>query len=358
MPSILFIVPHRPDRSPSQRYRFEQYIPYFEAQGYKCHWAFLLNEKDDKIFYANGHFIKKAWLNVKFVIKRIKDVIVSGNYDLVFIQREAIFLGTSVFEYLFSLRTKVIFDFDDAIWLPNVSESNKKFLWLKNPSKVKKALKYADHVIAGNQYLADFAGKYNSAVTIIPTTIDTEKYNPVIKKKDKEYVCIGWTGSLTTVQHLKNIMPVLEKLKREYGNKLKVKVISDNKVTNNFVEFVKWNPQTEVEDLADIDIGIMPLPDDEWSKGKCGLKALQYMALEIPAVVSPIGVNTEIVKNGVNGFWASSGQEWYNKLRTLIEDSALRTQMGYQARKTVLESYSVNANKDKYIKIFEKLIKP
>ncbi len=355
MPSILFIVPHRPDRSPSQRYRFEQYIPYFEAQGYKCDFAFLLNENDDKIFYARGHFLKKVWLNIKFVIKRLKDVVASGNYDLVFIQREAIFLGTSVFEYLFSRRTKVIFDFDDAIWLPNVSESNKKFLWLKNPSKVKRALKYADYVIAGNKYLADFAGRYNTAVEIIPTTIDTEKYNPALKKKEKEYVCIGWTGSLTTVKHLERIMPVLEKLKKEYGNNLKIKIISDNFVPHDFVEFVKWNPQTEVEDLADIDIGLMPLPDDEWSKGKCGLKALQYMALEIPAVVSPVGVNTEIVKNGINGFWANSGQEWYDKLKTLAENAGLRTKLGQEARKTVVESYSVNANKDKYIKIFEKV---
>ena len=360
MLSILFIVPHRPNRSPSQRFRIEHFIPIFEEKGYKCDYSYLLNEKDDKIFYSKGKVFQKVFLNLKFIVKRLRDFFIVSKYDIVFVQREAIFLGTSLFEYLYSKRAKLIFDFDDAIWLPNVSLHNRKFLWLKNPSKIKKSLRYADYVIVGNSFLADFAYQYNNNVAIIPTTIDTNKYDYKLKKSNEKYVCIGWTGSLTTIEHLKKNLPVLEKLKKKYGDTLKIKVISNKSLDIgfvDFVEFVKWRFDRELEDLIEIDVGIMPLPNNDWSKGKCGLKALQYMSLGIPTVVSPVGVNTEIIKDGVNGFLAETEKEWFDKLSLLIENKELRQQLGKEARKTVERYYSVEANKEKYFEVFKKVLK-
>jgi glycosyltransferase involved in cell wall biosynthesis len=359
MPKILFIAPHRLNRSPSQRYRFEQYLDFLSLNDWEWELSYLLNEKDDKIFYAPKHFIKKVYLNLKFIAHRFKDIKKAENYDVIFVQREAIFLGLSYFEKKFSKVSKLVFDFDDAIWLPNVSNSNRKFVWLKNPSKVKSIIKYADAVIAGNRYLASFAMRYNNDVTVIPTTIDTDKYSIKDRKKNSERVCIGWTGSLTTLQHFEIIISVLKQLKAKYKDKICIRVIADRKVehTGLEIDFVKWNAETEVEDLSRIDIGLMPLPDDEWSKGKCGLKALQYMALGVPAVVSPVGVNTEIVEDGINGFIAENEDEWIEKLSLLIENPEIRKKLGTKARQTVEEKYSVDANKHKYLEVLNSLVK-
>ncbi len=359
MPKILFIAPHRLNRSPSQRYRFEQYLDFFESNGWKWELSYLLNEEDDKIFYAPGHFWKKVLLNLKFILHRYKDLKKAKYFDVIFVQREALFLGLSYFERKFARKSKLVFDFDDAIWLPNVSQSNRKFVWLKNPSKVKSIIKNAHAVIVGNNYLASFARQFNVNVTVIPTTIDTEKYVVTDEKNDKNKICIGWTGSLTTIKHFEGIIPVLKRLKEKFKDKICVRVVADETIDFNGLEvdFVKWCADTEVEDLRYIDIGLMPLPDDEWARGKCGLKALQYMALGIPAVVSPIGVNTDIVQDGVNGFVAGSDEEWIEKLSILIENFELRKKLGQEARKTVVEKYSVDANKHKYLEVLQKAIK-
>ena len=357
MPKILFIVPHRPNRSPSQRFRFEQYLSYIKQNGFDYDYSYLINEKDDKVFYSHGHIAKKTLLNIKFILQRIKDVSRAKHYDIVFIQREALFLGTAIFEKLFSRHTKVIFDFDDAIWLPNVSLANKKFLWLKNPSKVKTAIKSAHHIIAGNKYLADYAKQYNNNTTIIPTTIDTNTYKYHLPTNKKQ-VCIGWTGSSTTIKHLSYILPILETVQKKYGNKVCIKIISDIRPSFNNIEFefTKWKASSEVEDLLDIDFGIMPLPDNKWTRGKCGLKALQYMAIGRPAIVSPVGVNTEIVQHNYNGLVANSKEEWLSAISYIIDDYEMRLKLGKNARKTVEQYYSVDANKNKYLEVFNSLI--
>ena len=334
-------------------------MDFFESNGWEWELSYLLNEEDDKIFYAHGHFWKKVLLNLNFISHRFKDLKKAKDFDVVFVQREALFLGLSFFERKFAGKSKLVFDFDDAIWLPNVSQSNRKFVWLKNPSKVKSILKYSHAVIAGNNYLADFAKQFNENVTVIPTTIDTDKYSLQEKENATGKICIGWTGSLTTIKHFEGIIPVLKRLKDKFKDKICIKVIADKSIDFGGleVEFVKWRAETEVDDLRHIDIGLMPLPDNEWARGKCGLKALQYMALGIPAVVSPVGVNTEIVQDGINGFVANNDKEWVEKLSVLIENPKLRKKLGKEARKTVVKKYSVEANKRKYLEVLQNVIK-
>ena len=173
----LFIAPHRFERSPCQRFRFEQYFNYLESNGYKCKLSFLLSRKDDEAFYRSGNFLIKAIIFFKCFFKRTRDILSIYNYDIVFIQREAFFIGYAFFEKLFKLLgSKIIYDFDDAIWYFDISEGNKMFSFLKSPKKTAEIIKIADCVFAGNSYLAEYALNYNSKVCIVPTTIDMKLY--------------------------------------------------------------------------------------------------------------------------------------------------------------------------------------
>jgi glycosyltransferase involved in cell wall biosynthesis len=347
---ILFIAAHRPNRSPSQRFRFEQYIGFLESKGYSCDYSWLLNEKDDKRFYSPGHYIRKTYIVFKSWIKRCRDLIRASRYDVIFIQREAFMTGSTWFERQFAKRSKVIFDFDDAIWKLDISDANKRLSFLKRPGKTQKLIRSAHLVIAGNAFLAEFAKEFNRNVKIIPTTIDTDYHLPK-PKTSNGLVTIGWTGSLTTIKHFRLAEKVLEKIRKKYGDRVRYKVIGDKNYVNESlgIRGIAWNRKTEVEDLNGIDIGIMPLPDDEWARGKCGFKGLQYMAMEIAPVISPVGVNTEIVQHGENGFLASTEEEWINYISMLIDDPELRHRIGKAARRTVIERYSVESCKQDYL---------
>lgn len=360
MPRILFIAAHRPARSPSQRFRFEQYFDFFRQHGFEYDFSYLISEKDDAIFYQPGNLHNKLYIFFKSAFKRWKNINQSSVYDIIFIQREAFMTGSTFFENQFKKsKAKIVFDFDDAIWHFDISEANKKFGWLKDPSKTAKIISMSDLVIAGNKYLADYARHHNDNVVVIPTTIDTDEYKMVSAKPSGKPICIGWSGSITTIKHFEYALPFLKKLKSKFGNHICFKVIGDENYSNRElgVQGIKWNLNTEIEDLSEIDIGIMPLPDDEWAKGKCGLKGLQYMALEIPSVMSPVGVNTEIISDGINGFLAKDENEWVEKISLLIENPELRKKMGAEARKTVEERYSVNSQKERYLELFKSLLK-
>ncbi|MBN8696774.1 MAG: glycosyltransferase family 4 protein [Bacteroidetes bacterium] len=357
MPKVLFLTLHRPDRSPSQRFRFEQYLTFLKASGYDYTFSYLLDEKDDRVFYQKGHLFSKAIIVIRGFLQRFTELSSAKDYDIIFVQRECFMLGSSFFEKRFSKYAKMIFDFDDSIWLQNVSDANKSFVWLKNAKKTAEITSCAHLVFAGNQYLKDYALKYNSNVEIIPTTIDTVEYRRVeLPGSDK--VIVGWSGSITTIQHFEYAVSVLKKIKDKFKEKVEIKVIGDSNYVNLDlgVKGMAWNKKTELQDLSSFDIGIMPLPDDEWAKGKCGLKGLQYMALEIPTIMSPVGVNTEIIQDGVNGYLATTEQEWFDKLSLLIESKELRERIGKAGRTTVLEKYSVEANKQKYLDLFNKII--
>lgn len=355
---ILFLVAHRPGRSPGQRFRFEQYLDYLRENGIDSHISYLLNEYDDPVFYSPGKLFGKFGILLKSIKKRLNDLKIAKNFDAVFLYRDAIMLGTTFFERrIKKMGVPLILDFDDSIWLKDVSDGNRKLAFLKQTSKTPDIINLADVVFAGNNYLAEYAGRYNTNVKIVPTTIDTNYYVPE-DAKDNNPVCIGWTGSSTTLKHLAFAFPLLKRIRDKYGEKVCFRVISDEPVNTDLegLQNIKWNKRTEVEALNKIDIGIMPLPDNEWTKGKCGFKGLQYMALEIPAVMSPVGVNEEIIDNGKNGYLAYDEDDWFEKLSVLIDDFELRRKLGIAGRQAVIEKYSFESQKDKYLNYFKDLI--
>lgn len=354
------ITHHRLDRSPGQRFRFEQYLPYLEQNGFEFQLSNIVKEEEDSILYGKGKFFQKVILAAKAWLRRYKDVRRAEQFDIIFIFREAFFTGSSRFERLFAKsRAKVIFDFDDAIWLPNVSIHNRKLKKLKNPNKTNKLLSYADMIFAGNQYLADYASNFNSVIKVIPTTIDTSYHLPrTVEKGPEEPIVIGWTGSHTTLRYLDLVKAALQKLKEKYRQEIEIKIICDLPWEQEGlgVVNVEWKRDDEIQQLQSIDIGIMPLTDDEWSRGKCAFKALQYMGIGIPAILSPVGVNKEIINEGVNGYLAESEEEWYEKLDQIIQNASLRKQIGTTARQYIISNYSVEAHRSRYLEYFNEVL--
>lgn len=347
----MIITPHRPDRSPSQRFRFEQYLDFLGENEYKFEWSYLVSEKDDTYFYKPGHYIQKAVFFLKCYIIRFKDLLRANKYDLIFVQREAMFVGTSFFERQFAKRSKLVFDFDDSIFEQDTVGGNKLLSWLKNPKKIDTITKVAHLVIVGNQYLASYAKKWNTNVHIIPTTIDLDHHN--LEHQQNETVTIGWTGSFSTLQYFEDLLPTLTKIKKAYPEiRFKVIADSDNYYPEIDTKVTRWRKETEIEDLNTIDIGIMPLPDTKWTRGKCGFKGLQYMSLSIPCVMSPVGVNTDIIQHSENGFLASNTNEWFDLLSQLIKKRSLRERIGAAGKRKITDFYSTNANKEKYLNLF------
>jgi len=210
MPRILFIASHRPDRSPAQRFRFEQYLSCLKENGIDYDFSYLITEADDKIFYAPGNLVNKLLVFFKSALRRFRDVINADKYDIIFVQREAFMTGSSFFEKRFGKsKARLVFDFDDAIWYHDVSDANKKFGWLKDPSKTGRIIGLSDLVFAGNQYLADYAARFNNKVIIVPTTIDTEEYKPVRNVKRSDKVVIGGKCGLL-VQPIMLMIPLKE----------------------------------------------------------------------------------------------------------------------------------------------------
>jgi glycosyltransferase involved in cell wall biosynthesis len=358
MPRVLFVAAHRPDRSPSQRFRFEQYLNFLRQNGFECDFSWLVSSEDDSFLYKHGNYFRKfSFLNRSYQIRK-KDVKIASSYDIIFVQREALMFRSTRFEKAFSRKSKLIFDFDDAIWLMDVSDGNRNWRWLKDPSKTSHIIEMSHMIFAGNRYLAEYARQFNDNVKIIPTTIDTDYHKKKKAVTDKNKICIGWAGSTTTIKHFRMAENFLGKLKEKYGDKIYLKLIGDATYENPQLGLTgtAWNLATEIEDLSEFDIGIMPLPDDEWAKGKCGFKGLQYMAMEIPAVMSPVGVNTEIVEDGVNGFLATTDDEWIEKISLLIDSDELRKKFGAEGRKTVIDQYSVESQKERYLEFFNEVV--
>ena len=345
---MLYLALWSPDRSPSQRYRVEPFLDFWNEHGLETTYDWVLEEEEMRAFYGRK-LAAKAGVAVKAALRRgsglARRLGRPPPFDIIFIQRQAFFLGGPWAEWLASRRSPLIFDFDDAIWMPEISRGNRRFASLKNVEKIPSILRMASTVIAGNAYLADWARAHNPNVVIVPTCVDTNRYVPPLSRRAEDApIVIGWSGSPSTIVHFELALPMLARIKEKYGARVRFKVVGDPEFRDERfgIQGEPWRSDSEVSALQAMDIGIMPLPNDEWSKGKCGLKALTYMATGLPTLSSPVGVNTEIVRDGINGFLPASEEEWVKRTCELIEDPELRQRLGTAGRQTVVERYSVD----------------
>lgn len=354
---ILAIVPSIYDTSPGQRFRLEQWEPLLQEYGVEVTYSPFETEQLRDVLYQSGHTLQKVKTVLRNINNRRTEMRSLKNFDLVYVFREAAIFGPAYFERLVKRSgVPMIFDFDDAVFVAYKSPSNGYLSYLKLPQKTGTICRLSTHIMAGNQYLADYARRFNSQVTIVPTTIDTNKYKFLENKSLSDVPIIGWSGSFSTVQHLDTLRQVWQDLAKEERFRLRVIGTPNYKLEGVEVEAMPWRSETETTDLEAIDIGVMPLPDDQWSKGKCGLKALQYMALGIPTICSSVGVNTEIIQDGRNGFLADTNEEWIEKLKRLLRSVELRRKLGAAGRLTVEEKYSAKVQAPRVFQIFSSVV--
>jgi glycosyltransferase involved in cell wall biosynthesis len=350
---VLAWVPQEYGTSPGQRFRLEQWEPYLQREGIEITYAPFVQASLTRLLQRRGSWLSKGIGLLRALSRRAVDGMSVSGIDLVYILREGALLGPAGAERLLALRRiPFVFDFDDAVWVRYVSPANLYLSYLRFPGKTASLCRLAGHVIAGNTYLATYASRYSARVTIVPTTIDTEVYRPLTRSPPLRPV-IGWTGSYSTAQYLSLVRPVLERLRRRYDFRLVLVGGGEGFHADGVdVECRPWSSAREIQDISQFDVGIMPLPDAEWERGKCGLKALQYMALAIPPVVSPVGINQEIVAHGHNGLLAENETQWESALEQLLRSPDLRSRLGVAARETVERSFSAVQHAPRVAEIF------
>jgi glycosyltransferase involved in cell wall biosynthesis len=354
---ILVICPYPFNVAPSQRLKFEQYYSYFRNAGYEITISPFINRSFWNIIYKKGNFFKKLFYTLLGYGKRVGDLFRIRNYDLVYVHLWVTPFGFPVFERLFRLfGKKIIYDIDDLVYLGNVkSKAHPLVNLVKGRKKPIYLLKSSDHIITCTPYLDEFARQYNSRTTDISSTVDTDRYQPVNNYSNNKRLTIGWSGSITTSKYFYLLADVLKKLREKHEFRILVVGNKDLTIDGLEIEAVDWEEEKEMFYLRQFDIGLYPLPFEEWVYGKSGLKAIQYMALGIATVATAIGANFRVIENGVSGFLVKDESEWIDAMEKLILDPCLRKNIGEEARKRVTQLFSVEANKEVYLKILNQL---
>lgn len=339
----------------SSRVRIYQHIPYLEKEGIETKVCVVYREE---LLRSSGNRIKDIVRSASMLFYRIIKLLycffLVPWYDIVFIQK--ILLPTSLQKVLKRLKHKIIFDFDDAIYrvhprAMSLLQHNTRLKWFAH------MLEISSCTIVGSNHLKEVSLRYNDNILIIPSPIDIWRYYPRKKERGDNGTVIGWIGSPPNTVYLEPLYNVFRALARKYPA-LTIQLVGSNPITLENVNIVnkKWRLETEVADLQNFDIGIMPLLDDEWSRGKGGYKLLQYMAVGIPCVASPIGINTDIIRDGLNGFLVETEEEWLEKLLLLIESPEIRQKMGHAGRKFVERCYSFEVISPRLVEVLQRVM--
>ncbi len=355
---ILIVCPNPEGFAPGQRLKYEQYFENWRDNGYDITVESFISESFQKIIYKKGFFFAKLYYTILGYSNRLKLLGQLKNYDIVYIFLWVTPFGLPLFEMLYcKLAKNIIYDIDDLVYT-----TNKNAPWYSKLFKTKYKpiylMKKADHVITCTPYLDAFVRKLNNNTTDISSTVDTsEKYMSINSYTNDKPLVVGWSGSHSTIQHFKTIKNVLVAIQKKYPDvKIMIMGGSNVQIHGLSLECTEWSEEKEIATLQSFDIGIYPLPNEQWVYGKSGLKAIQYMALGIPTVATAIGTNFRVIETGISGYLVNSEEEWIEKLALLIENPTLRKKIGMAGRLKVDKYFSVDANKQKYLDAFNGIV--
>lgn len=338
----------------SSRIRTFQYIPYLNKNGIEVDVAPLFSDEYIKSLYQNG---KK---HIKFVIqayiRRLISLTKIKGYNLLWIEKELFPMFPAWAEELVSvLKIPYIVDYDDAIF-HNYDLSRNILVRSFLKDKIDIVMRKAAVVIVGNDYLAERALKSGAKrVEYLPSVVDLEKYK-FSDEFSTDIFKIGWIGTPSTAKYLKLIHEVLQEFCLKHNAKLILIGSGKINIPGVPLEIRDWKEDTEVENILGFDVGIMPLLDEPWERGKCGYKLIQYMACGRPVIASPVGINDRIIIDGINGFKARSSESWSRSLVKLYKDLDLRKRMGLNGRKIVEEKYSLQVTAPKLVNILKNIV--
>lgn len=322
-----------PVSAASARVRVANYVPFLLPHGVELEYAPTMSENDYALLASDTNPARKARVLVRGAIRAAR---LHHGLDMLLVHR---LLTLTPLPMVDPPRRLDVYDFDDALLVGSAATSNRRFQWTKQEAhRAEACMRRARLVLTGNATLATQARACAKRVEVLPSCVDPER-QPLHEHREREVATIGWIGSHTTVGYLKPILPVIARLN---ARGLPVKLIAiggDTGVRADWIEHHAWSLETQEEELARFDVGVMPLPDTSWTRGKSGYKLLQYFAAGVPAVASPVGVNSEFLADG-RGLTATAQSEWEYALTDLLSDPAARRERGLRARRFVVENYS------------------
>lgn len=355
---IAALVPNVLGFSPGQRVRIELWEKYLKQAGWTVEFFPFEDDALHEVLYTRGNTFAKAGRMFASYRRHLTRALEKFPGDVIFIYREAALIGPAWLETLAARQNApVVYDLDDPVFLPYKSPTSGWASLLKFPKKTHRIFKMSSRVIAINGLIGDYARKFNPNVTIVPNCVDVEKYQPRAENdaanRGKNDVRLVWIGSHSTMPNLLEIIEPLKKLQAERRAPLLVIGAGAADLDGVEVEMRQWSAATEVSDLQDGDIGLVPLIKSNWNDWKFFFKTIQYMAVGLPVIAPRIGSNAEVIENGVNGFLVETKREWFERLKLLVENDDLRREMGAHARRTAVERFSAEVQMPRMVEVFE-----
>jgi len=352
---VLALIPNQYGHAPGQRGSIELWETVLAPVGINIHYAPFETERLRSVLYSPGHYATKITEMLRAYADRLKLMGDLKRFDAVFVYREAALLGPALLEKMVARRgVPIIYQLDDPLFVPYTSPSNGYLSYLKFFGKISEICRLAKVVMVNSTHIREYVAQFNQNIWQVPSVVDTKQYvfRPDLLEQKTGEVCIGWSGSPTTMANIRVIAGALRTLAEQVPHR--VHLIGGTEFDLPGVPYTaqKWSAETEVDDLRKMQVGMVPLPLNEWNKRKFYMKTAQYMALGIPTVATPLGSNPEVIEHGVSGFLADSESEWVEYLKLLINDRELRLRMSQAAAKAANEKYSLASNTSKIIEAF------
>lgn len=351
--TVLFLTRY-PLEGASSRYRVYQYLPYLSECGIEYKVSSFMNLKMYRLTFSRGSPVKKYGFLIGAIFKRLFIVFRFFRFDIIYMQRELLPFGPPLLEYLLRLTgKKLVYDYDDALFINKTSQFNRLASFFKGKTRQFAIFKASHCVLAGNDYLRDVAKQFCLNSITFEVAEDTDRILPGKKSTNPDRIVIGWLGSKTTVKYLANIRDPLIRLHRSYPQ-IEFHIVGGDQrfyIDGLPIQHFEWSLEGELEALKAFDIGIMPLPIEEWSKGKSGGKARTYMAAGVVPVVTAIGYNLQLIQHKKTGFLCENDDDWFNFISHLVDNDDFRIRVGKNARKYVIEHFNVKKQSQKMAEI-------